>query len=334
MKKVRQATVKKVLTKKFLEFDNLVSSYQEFFSILKPIAIERVSDTVGNACVRNYIMEQMKSYGWHVDVDHFKEQTPFGYKSFANITASYPIGVHFAHKSVQSLQKSDFLLENRIVFACHYDSKYFENFKFIGATDSAVPCALLLDVAKFLSENFETKNFDKLTRHIQFVFFDGEEAFKTWSKSDSIYGSRHYANTLKKQYQQEAFDSIDLFVLLDLIGADNCQFANLFPRSTSDCYALLAGIETLLRSKRLLKKTKQYYFCGQYAFFGVDDDHTPFLNENVPVLQLIPSPFPTQWHNSKDTVENLNKSNIQDMRVILKCFMLELLSSEKKPAKF
>jgi glutaminyl-peptide cyclotransferase len=33
----------------------------------------------------------------------------------------------------------------RLVLACHYDSKKLPNF--VGATDSAVPCAILLDIA-------------------------------------------------------------------------------------------------------------------------------------------------------------------------------------------
>jgi glutaminyl-peptide cyclotransferase len=33
----------------------------------------------------------------------------------------------------------------RLVLACHYDSKKLPNF--IGATDSSVPCAMLLDIA-------------------------------------------------------------------------------------------------------------------------------------------------------------------------------------------
>uniref|UniRef100_A0A915HEZ2 glutaminyl-peptide cyclotransferase n=1 Tax=Romanomermis culicivorax TaxID=13658 RepID=A0A915HEZ2_ROMCU len=39
------------------------------------------------------------------------------------------------------------LAPRRLVLACHYDSKTFDKFPFLGATDSAVPCALLLDVA-------------------------------------------------------------------------------------------------------------------------------------------------------------------------------------------
>jgi hypothetical protein len=41
--------------------------------------------------------------------------------------------------------------KKRIVFACHYDSKYFHFLStFVGAVDSAVPCAMLLDMARRL----------------------------------------------------------------------------------------------------------------------------------------------------------------------------------------
>lgn len=38
-----------------------------------------------------------------------------------------------------------------LTLACHFDSKYFKDFEFIGATDSAVPCAMLLDLARTLN---------------------------------------------------------------------------------------------------------------------------------------------------------------------------------------
>ena len=34
---------------------------------------------------------------------------------------------------------------------------------------------------------------------IQFVFFDGEEAFKRWTSTDSIYGSRHLAKAWERE---------------------------------------------------------------------------------------------------------------------------------------
>lgn len=333
----RSTTIDDTLRIVDFNFEDLSTSYFEFLAILKPIAIKRVSDTPGNALVRNFIATTLESYGWLVEINSFKDQTPFGVKYFSNIIANYPIGQHFSNKS--TYKNSDFVLKNRIVFACHYESKYFSNFDFIGATDSAVPCALLLDLAKFLKDFFEKSNFDQLNKHLQFIFFDGEEAFKKWNESDSLYGSRHYTNMLKKEFQQEAFDTIDLFVLLDLIGADNSQFSNFFPRTTTKPYNLLSKIETRLREKNLLNKKKQYYFpasnsFGRYGLFGVSDDHQPFLKENVPVLHLIPSPFPAQWHNFKDNVDNLNKNNIQDMRIILKYFLMEILYTNKEIDKF
>jgi len=171
-------------------------------------------------------------------------------------------------------------MNKRIVFACHYDSKYFEDFDFIGAIDSAVPCALLLDMAKDLKDNYDTKIFSKviqiiqlfikktncfslkwyfifcvkLTRHIQFIFFDGEEAFKDWSATDSIYGSRNLADSLAGNYGQKAFDTIDLFVLLDLIGAESCAFPNYFP-ATSKTYSVLNKIGSNLNFFQLIKQS-------------------------------------------------------------------------------
>lgn len=166
----------------------------------------------------------MQNFGWEVEFDNFTAKTPFGEKPMANIIATLPIGRHF-----RSDQKTNPLVLNRIIFACHYDSKYFENFDFIAATDSAVPCAMLLDMAKFLSENSNLEQFKNLIRHIQFIFFDGEEAFKDWTANDSLYGSRNYADKLTKLHQNSAFDSMDLFVLLDLLGGDNSRFPNYFP---------------------------------------------------------------------------------------------------------
>lgn len=39
-----------------------------------------------------------------------------------------------------------------LVLACHYDSKYFPNIEFLGATDSAVPCAMLINLAHSLQK--------------------------------------------------------------------------------------------------------------------------------------------------------------------------------------
>ena len=76
----------------------------------------------------------MSSYGWTIDNDQFVDNTPEGRKTFTNIVAT------------QNPAAS-----RKLVFACHHDSKLFRNTRFIGATDSAVPCAMMLDLARLMN---------------------------------------------------------------------------------------------------------------------------------------------------------------------------------------
>lgn len=77
----------------------------------------------------------MLQLGWHVDQDRFTDNTPLGPMNFTNIVAQHnPTAKRF------------------LVLACHYDSlmlKGVENF--VAATDSAVPCAMMLQLAKILA---------------------------------------------------------------------------------------------------------------------------------------------------------------------------------------
>ena len=45
--------------------------------------------------------------------------------------------------------------QRRLVLACHYDSKYTRDGNFIGATDSAVPCAMMITLAKDLAPKLD-----------------------------------------------------------------------------------------------------------------------------------------------------------------------------------
>lgn len=87
--------------------------------------------------------------------------------------------------------------------------------QFIGATDSAVPVSILCSVASALTPLLRerhdrvaaaaakgevpalgTDGFDEAEAArttLQIVLFDGEEAYKDWSDTDSTYGSRHLA---------------------------------------------------------------------------------------------------------------------------------------------
>jgi glutaminyl-peptide cyclotransferase len=268
-------------------------------TLMKPLLVERVSGTPGNLEVRQFIIDHFQQLGWHIEVDEFTDNTPFGEKNFANIIVT------------QNPEKS-----SRLVLAAHYDSMHQPDFEFIGATDSAIPCGILMNIAEtldvLLSDN--ESNYRQKDKTIQMIFFDGEEAFQEWSATDSIYGARHLAenweSTLvphpKKVYRNK-LDQMEVMVLLDLLGVANTQFPN-FYRSTSWLFYKLIGLENRLNNQSILKtkssKTGEplisLFNPNSFLTFKGDqigDDHVPFLMRGVNILHMIPYPFPSVWHN-------------------------------------
>ncbi|KAG0280752.1 hypothetical protein BGZ96_001437 [Linnemannia gamsii] len=178
--------------------------------------------------------------GWHVELDQFVDKTPFGEKTFTNLIFT---------KNPKA--------ENRLVFAAHFDSKYFpptetkprkqwnggdDTLPFVAATDSAAPCAILLDLAASLDSALDQSGRDDSDTTLQLIFFDGEEAFEDWRADDSLYGSRHLAEKWEKQRVTRSrmatgrnggstsnnLDGIELFVLLDLLGVENPRVPSYF----------------------------------------------------------------------------------------------------------
>ena len=81
-----------------------------------------------------------------------------------------------------------------IILASHYDTLPMESGVFLGANDGGSSSGLLLELARVLSK--QQWNFS-----FWFVFFDGEEAQKIWSSTDSLYGSRYFVERLKSRRQ-------------------------------------------------------------------------------------------------------------------------------------
>ena len=111
----------------------------------------------------------MEELDWWVQDDAFMANTPHGAKPFTNLIATL---------NVKACK--------RLVISCHYDSKYSRNGRFVGATDSAVPCAMMIAMAKSLDLYLKKQRQNKPNDvTLQFMFFDGEEAFEQWTNEDS-----------------------------------------------------------------------------------------------------------------------------------------------------
>ncbi|XP_025105079.1 glutaminyl-peptide cyclotransferase-like [Pomacea canaliculata] len=280
---------------------------------LRPFLQPRVPDTPGSTTVRNHITTWMSSVGWTVEEDSFQQQTPFGTRRFTNVIATL-----------------DPSKSRRIVLACHYDSKLYNNMVFIGATDSAVPCALMLETALRMQNHFRSTKESNSDLTLQFVFFDGEEALMTWSQYDSLYGSKHLAakwadtpdpNNLGLTYIQ----TIEQMILMDLIGTPDTSFDLQFAQTASSYYKL-RNIEQCLQQHGYLNPTQRNrpIFTNRRARGGVEDDHIPFLERRVPIVHLISSPFPSVWHTVYDNIRALDFTLIDNLARILRIFLADL----------
>ncbi|XP_053608049.1 glutaminyl-peptide cyclotransferase-like [Plodia interpunctella] len=291
-----------------------LSDMTNFKAILDEILIPRVVGTPNHEKVGNYISNQMRGLGWDVTENVFPDNTPiFGTLNFKNIIA-----------------KLNPDADRYLVLACHYDSKYTREHVFVGATDSAVPCAMMINLAKVMSKQLDKLKKDRLS--LMFIFFDGEEAFLQWGPKDSIYGARHLAEKWEgTPYKDGAnhLQRMDVLVLLDLLGTPDPVFYSYF-KSTEKWYIRLANAEQRLAELNLMQqysrgKVEQTYFRLRSSGALIEDDHIPFWKRNVDILHLIPTPFPSVWHTEHDTRSALDFTTIENLNKILRVFVAEYL---------
>src|SRR6266576_2701629 len=80
---------------------------------------------------RDWIVDQLRSFGLNVSTDEFHPTTPMGDKKMANIVAELPG------------PSADV-----IIIGSHYDTKLFKEFKFVGANDAGSSTGALMEIAR------------------------------------------------------------------------------------------------------------------------------------------------------------------------------------------
>jgi len=295
-------------------FASRLANERNFVKHLDTILIPRTVGSEGSRLVRNYIGQTMSSLGWEVEQQQFTEAAPapYGKQTFTNVMATLEPGA-----------------SRRLVLACHYDSK-IDPPGFLAATDSAVPCAMMLNLAQTLRQELRALRRSRPELTLQFLFFDGEEAFKQWNNKDSIYGSRRLAAAWENsQYSSGGVggnynDRIDMFVLLDLLGAKGMTMSKL-ESSTGDWYDNLVRIEKSLKDRSIIPQRSKNIFNANFLPAGIEDDHIPFKRRGVPILHLIAYPFPREWHKIGDNRASLDFGRIASLNRIMRVFVAEYL---------
>ncbi|KAK4177351.1 kinase-like domain-containing protein [Triangularia setosa] len=321
------------------DFDILPSQSQ---SLLSPLLIPRVPGTPGQVRAQEHFIK------------FFQKQLPEWEISWQNSTGTTPVTgdkqVPFQNIIIRReppwTKKRGPGQASLLTLVAHYDSK-IEPKGFIGATDSAAPCAVLMytarEIEKELVKMWGGQEGGKDTGDkrgedvgVQILLLDGEEAFKQWTDTDSLYGARSLAayweanpypamSKFKNPMRQ-----ISLFVLLDLLGSAAPRVPSYF-QSTHWAYQRMASIEGRMRQMGILKTSPKEPFLPEGGkmstqFEGqgfVGDDHVPFMARGAPVLHLIPTPFPRVWHTMEDDGEHLDIETLRDWALVVTGFVLE-----------
>lgn len=213
----------------------------------------------------------------HLEEDSFVASTPAGEMPMHNFIVRFP-------------GKKDGV----IVLATHYETNYpLRNVNFVGANDGGATTGLLIELANHL----RGRTLDGYS--VWLVFFDGEEAFESWSRTDSTYGSRHLA---AKWQNDGTLKRIKGFLLADMIGDKDLDI----DRDTNSTPWLLDTV-----------KQAATHLGYQSHFFArdntIDDDHIPFVLRGVPCADVIDidyGPDNSYHHTVQDSMDKLSARSL------------------------
>lgn len=239
---------------------------------------------------RGYMVEQLKSYGLNVTLEEFQPMTPQGLKKMVNVTAEL------------AGESSDV-----IIISSHYDTKYFDDIKFVGANDGGSSTGAVLEIARVLAARHTKPRFT-----YWFVFFDGEEPFcEDWDTCknpnpadpknelpDNTYGSRHYVQQLIAKNEMKR---VRAMILLDLVGYKNLTFGR-------------PALSTKWLVDVIWQTARQIGYGAQFTdgYEGVsDDDHAPFLRAGVDAIDIIQLGTYPYWHTKEDTLDKVSAKSLK-----------------------
>jgi Zn-dependent M28 family amino/carboxypeptidase len=228
---------------------------------------------------RRYIKDQLAQAGVKVVEQRFEADTPIGRITMANLVARIPGPV-----------------PDTLIFAGHYDTKLFRDFRFVGANDAGSSTAFLIELGRVLKARR-----NRLT--IELLFLDGEEAMVEWTGDDHTYGSRHYVEAARKD---GTLRQIRALILVDMIGDRDLKIR----REEASTPWLTDLIWTSARRLKL-----DGVFIDETM--RIEDDHVPFLQGGVPAVDIIDFDNIPWWHTAGDTLDKVSARSMQTVGDVL-----------------
>jgi Zn-dependent M28 family amino/carboxypeptidase len=163
----------------------------------------------------------------------------------------------------------------------------------VGANDGGSSTAVLLELARALKGT-------SFRNDIWLVFFDGEEAVRDWTETDSLYGSRHLAAQMASN---GSLSHLLALINVDMIG-------------DRDLHILDEDSSTPVLRQYLHAAAAKFGYSSHVETQpqSIDDDHIPFLQRGAHAIDLIDfdyGPRNAYWHTAQDTPDKLSAGSLK-----------------------
>ena len=253
---------------------------------LLQVAPKRFNGSPGHLKAEEFIKQHfaVEAAKGNLETDTFTASTPAGFQTMHNYIVKYP-------------GKRDGI----IVLVSHYETNYpLRDIEFYGANDGAATTALLIEIGNVLRVH-PPEGYS-----VWLVFDDGEEAVKEWGPSDSLYGTRHLA---AKWANDGTLTQIKALLVADMC-ADKDLNIDFDEESTPWLQEML---------KVAAKNTGHSAYIYKNNVPGLGDDHIPFKQRGVPVLDIIDIDYgprtesmPDGYHHTaQDTLDKISVKSLQ-----------------------
>lgn len=230
----------------------------------------------GWRAAQGYIAGELRRLGLKVREDNFVARTPYGPIEMKNIVAE----IAGARPEV-------------VAIGGHYDTRRADGFSFLGANDGGSSAGALLELARVLASRG-----NRFT--IWLIFFDGEEAFRSFDERDGLYGSRHM---VRKLQSEGGLEKLKAMILLDMIGDKDLALEN-EGYSTAWLRELVREAAGELRLDRIIRSDEKLIL----------DDHVPFIEAGVPAVDIIDLEYGFNniyWHSRHDTLDKIAPASLE-----------------------
>lgn len=237
------------------------------------------------------------------------------------------------------LAKINIQKSNIVILGAHWDSRAVaekdpdpenQDDPIPGANDGASGVAVLIELARI----FETIKVN-ISCQVWFLFLDAEDQGESlgvygidgWSWCE---GSRAFNNVIDQYYDGPA-ETIESFVLLDMVGGTNLQFIRESGYTDDDLYDQIWFVG------RDLGYTTE--FPSDYASYRIIDDHVYFHQNGIPAADLIidfssGNPRWNHHHRQTDDLSNIAQSSLDATGKTMESYFNVFYNSEAPPPNY